>query len=133
MAITIGSVQLRIMRVLWDEGEVTARRITEVLNAEGTIAHSTVQTLLRQLERKRAICHELQDRTFVFRALVLESDVTGSAAQDLLSRLFQGSISGLVAHLLDSEDVSDEEMRRLRMLVHDKAALAESKEEEQRP
>ena len=47
MPISLGSVQLRIMRVLWDEGEVTARRITDVLSQAAPIAHSTVQTLLR--------------------------------------------------------------------------------------
>jgi BlaI family penicillinase repressor len=114
------------MRVLWDEGEVTARRITDVLNQHSPMAHSTVQTLLRQLENKRAVSHERRDRTFVFRPLVAETEVTRSAAQDLLSRLFQGSISGLVAHLLDSEEVSPEEMRRL----HD---LVQSKSKEQKP
>src|SRR5690349_13039915 len=110
MAITLGSVQLRIMRVLWDEGEATARRITEVLSATTPTAHSTVQTLLRQLAAKRAVAHEQRDRTFFFRPLVAEQDVSRSAAQDLLSRVFKGSISGLVTHLLDSEDISPEEM-----------------------
>lgn len=121
MAITLGSVQLRIMRVLWDEGEATARRITESLSAASPIAHSTVQTLLRKLEAKGAVGHERKERTFVFRALVAESEVTRSAAQDLLSRVFQGSISGLVAHLLESEEVSDDEMARLRRLVDARA------------
>ncbi len=121
MAITLGSVQLRIMRVLWDDGEATARRITDVLSESKPIAHSTVQTLLRKLEKKRAIGHELRERTFVFRPLVPESEVTRSAAQDLLSRVFQGSISGLLAHLLENEDISQDELIRLRELVDDRS------------
>lgn len=117
----IGSVQLRIMRVLWDEGEATARRIGEVMSNSGPIAHSTVQTLLRQLESKGAVAHEKKERTFVFRALIQEADVSRSAAQDLLDRVFRGSLSGLVAHLLDNEEVSDEEMRLLRQIVDAKA------------
>lgn len=121
MPISLGSVQLRIMRVLWDEGEATARRITDVLNESGQIAHSTVQTLLRKLEVKRAVGHEQRDRTFVFRALVAESEVTRSAAHDLLSRVFQGSISGLVAHLLESDEITPDEMKRLRALIEAKS------------
>src|SRR5580698_4236970 len=105
-AMRIGGVQLKIMRVLWDEGEATARRIGEVLSTESPSAHSTVQTLLRQLEAKGAVGHEKQDRTFVFRPLIKESEITRSAAQDLLSKVFRGSVSGLVAHLLESEPVS---------------------------
>lgn len=121
MAITLGNVQFRIMRVLWEEGEATARRITDALNETSPIAHSTVQTLLRKLEAKRAVAHEKRERVFVFRALVAENEVTRSAAQELLSRVFHGSISGLVAHLLEDEQVSDEEMKRLRKLVQSKA------------
>jgi BlaI family penicillinase repressor len=78
MAISLGSVQFRIMRVL-------------------------------------------RDRTFIFRPLVAESEVTRTAAQDLLSRVFQGSISGLMAHLLDNEEVTPDEMKRLRALVDAKS------------
>jgi len=117
----IGTVQLRIMRVLWDEGEATARRIGEVMSEDSPIAHSTVQTLLRQLESKRAVMHEKKERTFVFRPLVQEADVSRSAAQDLLDRVFRGSVSGLVAHLLDNEEVSDEEIQLLKKVIDDKS------------
>ena len=126
MAITLGAVQLRIMRVLWDEGEATARRITEALSRIAPTSHSTVQTLLRQLEAKKAVTYEKRDRTFVFRSLVAEADVSRSAAHDLLSRVFQGSISGLVGHLLDNESVSPDELARLRALVDAKTKATQS-------
>ena len=119
--INLGAVQLRIMRVLWDEKKASARRITEVLNEKSPIAHSTVQTLLRQLEAKKAVAHEAAERTFLFRPLIHEDEVACSVAQDILARVFRGSISGLVAHLLDSETVSPEELKRLRALVDAKA------------
>ncbi len=118
----IGSVQLRIMRVLWEHGESTARQISDAMSEETPTALSTVQTLLRQLEAKGAVGHVRRDRTFVFRARVDESEVGGSAAQDLLSRVFRGSLSGLVAHLLDNEEVSPEEMRKLREIVEAKGS-----------
>jgi BlaI family penicillinase repressor len=105
------------MRVLWELGDSTARQICDAMSEQTSTALSTVQTLLRQLEAKGAVCHERCDRTFVFRALVQESEIGGSAAQDLLSRVFRGSLSGLVAHLLDTEEVSSEEMRKLREVV----------------
>ena len=59
-------MQFRIMQVLWDRGRADAREITEALNETEQVAHSTVQTLLRQLEAKGAVGHEAEDRTFVF-------------------------------------------------------------------
>jgi len=117
----MGSVQLKIMRVLWKEGEATARQISDHLSEQPPMAHSTVQTLLRQLEGKGAVTHVKQDRTFVFRPLIQESEVSRSAAQELLSKVFRGSVSGLVAHLLDSEEVSDDEIKLLREVVEQKS------------
>lgn len=116
----LGRVQLEIMRVLWARGGATAREITDELNAAGRaapIAHSTVQTLLRQMESKGAVTHEADGRTFVFRAAHEEREVTSSATRELLSRVFGGSVSGLVAHLLTHEAISPGEMQRLRELV----------------
>ncbi len=113
----LGKVQLEIMRVLWRDGNATARRITEVLNESEPIAHSTVQTLLRKLEAKGAVAHEVEDRIFVFRPLYHETEVTETATRDLLKRLFGGSVTGLVAHLMAHEKISDDEMQELRRLI----------------
>lgn len=117
MKISVGAVQLRILRVLWREGEATARHITDLLNRESEIAHSTVQTLLRKLEAKKVVGHEERDRIFHFRALVAEDEVTGSAASDVVSRVFEGSLTGLVAHLINKKEVSEKELVELRALV----------------
>ena len=67
----LGRVQLRIMQVLWERGEASAGGISlDALSPESGIAHSTVQTLLRKMEDKGVVGHEVNDRTFVFRPLV---------------------------------------------------------------
>ena len=58
----LGRVQLKIMQVLWEKGRANAREITEALNREAPIAHSTVQTLLRKLEAKGSVAHEAVER-----------------------------------------------------------------------
>jgi BlaI family penicillinase repressor len=121
MAIKIGNLQLKIMRVLWEHGEATARQITEAVSKQEPVAHSTIQTLLRKLEVKKAVGYEERERTFVFRPLVSESEITQSATKDLISRVFHGSLSGLVAHVLENEDISDEEMAKLRQLIDQKS------------
>jgi len=113
----LGKVQLQIMQVLWERGEATAREITDALNLAAPVAHSTTQTLLRKLEDKGAVTHESRDRVFVFRPLSRQSEVSETAARDLLTRVFGGSVYGLVSHLLRHEDISDDEMRRLRKLI----------------
>jgi BlaI family transcriptional regulator, penicillinase repressor len=119
MSVRLGRVQLRIMQVLWERKRATAREITEALNAEVPIAHSTVQTLLRNLEAKRAAGHEIEGRTFVFHPLVREEQVTRRVTRDLLDRVFDGSVSNLVSYLLKNEKVTSEELKELRRLINE--------------
>lgn len=113
----LGKVQLQIMQILWRLGKATAREITEELLQTALIAHSTVQTLLRKLEAKGAITHDLEERTFVFRALYKQSEISENAVHDLLTRVFHGSVYGLVSQLLKHENISSEELQRLRRLI----------------
>ena len=77
----LGRVQLMIMRVLWQRRRATAREITDALNRRQPVAHSTVQTLLRKLEGKAAVAHDVDGRTFVFYPLVEEEKVQRGAGR----------------------------------------------------
>jgi BlaI family penicillinase repressor len=112
-----GRLQFRIMQVLWDRGRVSAREITEALNAGEPVAHSTVQTLLRQLEAKGAVGHEASGRTFLFFPQLKEDKVKRHAARDLLERVFGGNVGSLVVHLLKNERLSKNELDELQRLI----------------
>ncbi len=118
----LGRVQLRIMRVLWARGKASAREITDALNEEQPIAHSTVQTLLRQLQEKGSVGHEVEDRTFIYFPLVQRQCVTRSATRDLIERMFAGEAAGLVAYLLEEERIPRKELEALRQLIEQKTS-----------
>ena len=136
----LGKVQLRIMQVLWERGGATAREITDELSLESAIAHSTVQTLLRKLEAKGSIRHEAPEppeRAWVFRAIQEQDEVTQSATRDLVARLFNNSARGLVAHLLQHEEIEPGELQQMRALIEQKiqadAARENRASEEDKP
>jgi BlaI family penicillinase repressor len=116
----LGRMQLRIVQVLWNRGQATAREITDSLNESEPIAHSTVQTLLRQLEAKGAVGHKADGRTFVFFPKLKEEKVKRRAARELLERLFGGSVGSLVAHLLRDERLSRADLDELERLIKDR-------------
>ncbi len=116
----LGRMQLRIVQVLWNRGQATAREITDSLNEAEPIAHSTVQTLLRQLEAKGAVGHKAEGRTFVFFPKVKEEKVKSTAARELLERVFGGSVGSLVAHLLRDERLSRADLDELERLIKER-------------
>jgi len=113
----LGRMQFQIMQVLWDRGRASARAITDVLNESEAVAHSTVQTLLRQLEAKGAVGHDAEDRTFVFFPRLHEDKVKRTAAREMLDRIFGGNVGSLVAHLLKGERLSRAELDELHRLI----------------
>ena len=112
-----GRMQLRIMQILWRKGLATARDITDALNATETVAHSTVQTLLRKLEAKGAVAHEVDGRTFLFKPLVESDKVREKATREFIEHQFAGSPGGLVPYLLRHEDIPGKELAEIRRLV----------------
>jgi BlaI family penicillinase repressor len=112
-----GRMQLRIMHVLWEQGRANAREITEALNRSQPVAHSTVQTLLRQLEAKGAVGHRALGRTFVFFPKLKQDRAQRTAVRNLVERVFGGDVGGLVAHLLHHEKMSPDELSKLRRLI----------------
>jgi len=120
-ATQLGRVQLLIMQVLWNLRRATAREITHAINASQPIAHSTVQTLLRGLEEKGSVSHEVDGRTFVFFPLVEQDKFVEITTRDLVERVFGGSAGTLVAHLLKHENVSRKELDEIRKLIDRRA------------
>lgn len=110
-------LQLALLRVLWDRGEATVAGIHEEMKDRRGLAHSTIATLLSRLERRALIDHKTVGRQFLYRALVTEHEVRESALRGILSRLFDGSASAMVAHLVGSSEVDVAELTTVKRLI----------------
>jgi BlaI family penicillinase repressor len=115
-----GQVQYKIMQVIWDHGRVNARDITDTMNKTKPIAHSTVQTLLRKLEQKGAVAHDVEDRTFIFYPLVKREKVTQFGVRDIIDRMFAGSPGALVSNLIKNEKFTKQELSEIKRLISEK-------------
>ena len=113
----LGERQLEIMKVLWERGEATVGEVHQVLAEKHDLAYTTIATMLRKMEGRRLAWHRLEGRTFIYRALVEEAAVSRGMSDDLVDRLFAGSLADMVSHLLRTREVSREELSRLEGLI----------------
>jgi predicted transcriptional regulator len=113
----VGNLQLQILQVLWDKGPATVSEVQQGLPAGQALAYTTVATMLRKMEVRGLVDHEVQGRRFVYRAAVPAEVVTQNMAGDLLDRLFEGSLADMVSHLLSTREVSREELGRIEALI----------------
>lgn len=122
--VRLGAKQLAIMDSLWNRGQATARDITDDLNIAAPTdptAHSTVQTMLRELEAKGVVGHEVQERTFTFFPKIERGTVRETAMHDLLFRLFNNSPFDLASHLIQNKKLSTKELEQLRQLIDERS------------
>jgi predicted transcriptional regulator len=106
--------ELEILKVLWDRGPSSVRGVHgELVRQEPELAYNTVQTMLRIMEVKRLVRHDLTGRTFIYTAQFSRDESTAR----FLDRVFDGAASQLVQSLLRGERVSAEELERMRQLI----------------
>ena len=123
----LGGRQLAIMRVLWDRGEATVAEVQELLDLERPLAYSTVATVISRMEQKGLVTHRAEGRVFYYRPAVSEDGVGESMVGELVERIFGGSPSELVSHLLESDQVDSGELDRIKQLVRQQERQRKSK------
>lgn len=114
----LGDLQLRIMQVLWRSGPLGVAEVRDRLQGDD-LAYTTVATMLRKMEDRGLVGHETADRRFIYHAAVEEHDVTRSMADDLVDRLFEGSLAQTVSHLLETRQVDADELTQLEALIRE--------------
>jgi predicted transcriptional regulator len=111
--------ELRLMNVLWDKGSCTVSEIADALPKALGLAYNTVLTTMRILEDKGYVSHTKPEegRAFVYRPLVGREEAGRNAVRHLVSRFFQNSPELLVLNVLNDEDLSQDELERIRELI----------------
>jgi predicted transcriptional regulator len=110
-------LQIAILRLLWEQGELTVAQIWEQLYADRKLAQTTIATIVARLQRRRILSRRTKDRQFVYRALVTEADVQHSMVSELTERLFAGDVTALVSHLLSARDMSPGDLARVKKML----------------
>jgi predicted transcriptional regulator len=108
---TLTDGELRLMNVLWRRGPSTVLEIQEGLEEE--LVDSTIRTLLRILEEKGFVRRVKEGRAYRYRPLVGRDETRASAVQQVVRRFFR-TPADLVLNLMDSGELDEAELVRIR-------------------
>lgn len=108
---TLTPLELEIMQSLWEAGPSTVGEVQPRLRGE--LAYTTVQTMLNVLWRKKKVRRVLEGRAFRYAPVVSRERATGGALRDLVSRMFGGSSEALLMAMVDTRQISAEELAKL--------------------
>jgi len=107
----LGELERSVLLIVWRDGSVTADQVRERLDRP--LKDSTVRTVLRRLEEKGYLAHNLEDRAFVYRPVQSRQRVAGRAAKRIVDWFCEGSVEELLVGMVDSRMVGQAELQRL--------------------
>jgi predicted transcriptional regulator len=119
---TLTEAELRLMKILWRRGESAVTDLVSAIPDGEALAYNSVLTTIRILEQKGYVDHRQEGRAFVYRAVVAEQEASRSEVKHMLSRFFGNSREQLLLTLLGDEDISRDELDRLKAAIRDAAA-----------
>lgn len=115
MDVKLFDSELKVMSVLWRDGDVPAKQIArELAEAVGWNVNTTY-TLIKRCIKKGAI--ERIEPGFVCRALIPQEAVQDAETNELIDRLYDGCADKLFAALLGRKKLSAEQIEQLRQIV----------------
>jgi predicted transcriptional regulator len=109
--------ETEILRLVWQLDSATVQEICESLPAKRKIAYATVQTLLRRLEKKGYLRHDIRGKAHLFLPAVKPDAVIKRSVGDFLERLFGGDPIPLMQYLAEHGKIDAEDIERLKELT----------------
>ena len=110
---SLTELQQAILDFIWTQGPATADQVRENLLPKHPLKDSSIRTLLRRLEAQGYLSHELEGKTYVYRAAAPASSAAVRTVRQLIERFWSGSAEQFVVGMVDAKVLSPEALQRL--------------------
>lgn len=117
MEVKLFDSELKVMDVLWKEGDTTAKHISDVLKEEVGWNMNTTYTLIKRCIKKGAI--ERSEPNFMCHALIPKEEVQEAETNELIDKVYDGSYDKLFAALLGRKKLSADQIDKLKQIIGD--------------
>lgn len=120
--ISLTTAEWSVMECLWKHSPLTGREAAEQLKQKMGWTRSTTLTLLRRLEDKGAIAGDSEGSLKTFRPLLQRDDAALRETEDLLERVYHGSLSLMVSAMTRKQALSQREIDELYAILREMEA-----------
>lgn len=117
MEVKLFDSELKVMEILWNEGDVTAKEIADQMKTLVGWSKTTTYTVIKKCIDKGAV--ERFDPNFVCRAIISREQAQEYETRELVDKLYNGSEDLLIASLLGGKRLSPQSIERLRQMVRE--------------
>jgi predicted transcriptional regulator len=117
--IPLSPSETEILRLVWELKTASVQEVADALPETRSIGYATVQTLLRRLEKKGYVKHDVKGKAHLFYPVAKQEEVIGSAVSAFVDKLFGGDAVPLVHYLAKHGNISHEDVESLKKLIDD--------------
>ena len=108
------------MGAVWSGGPCSVEAVHKAVSRKRKLKEASVRTLLRRLEQKGYLRHDLEGRAFIYSAVEPARSFAGRAVRQIIDRLCQGSVEELVSGMVDAKVLTNDELERLANFVRER-------------
>jgi len=101
-----------IMHFIWNHGPTTVSALIGRMN-EPHPPHSTISSIVRILERKSFLDHQVYGRTYQYFPLITKIDYSRYSIKRIISKYFEGSMNQLVTFLVKENELSVNDLSQI--------------------
>lgn len=115
MGVKLFDSELKVMNILWKEGDLSAGQLIKILKADTGWNRNTTYTVIKKCIDKGAI--ERYEPNFMCRTIISKEQVQNYETVELINKMFDGSKEKFFAAFLDDKNLLKEEVEQLKKLV----------------
>lgn len=110
-------VELELMDILWKINQGTVRDVMAHLPKNRDLAYTSVSTILRILQQKKILNAKKIGRQHIYRPILSKQLFATHSVNRIVKQIFGGDSVELVAHLIDKNGLSKDELSALQALL----------------
>lgn len=109
--------QREIMEIVWDQKEVSAFEVREILSRRRPVSRTAVRTTLERMEEKGWLTHRVVGRTHFYSPLVSRQISLGRRVAEMIDKACGGEPERLMSALMDYRGLTPTEVERIQALL----------------
>lgn len=116
----LGELQKAIMETVWELEEATVQQVLDRLRQKKALAYTSVLSIMQRLEKAGWLRHRTEGRTYVYQPTLTREQESTRSLRRFTDRVFHGDTRLLFQHIIEDEDLSDEDLVALREIIEER-------------
>ena len=109
--------ELELLQILWQTGPCGLGQICTALRLRRPAATTTIATMLQVMLDKKLVQRKRGPKGYIWSAKTTRQSAATDMVRKVIDLVFDGSAQRLVAHLLESDQLSEQERKDIRRLI----------------